>query len=242
MENGAISAPDPKNMKNPPQNDRKIRKAARLALAVRGFLAVWGVGWRLRLHDPDNILARPDPLILVLWHNRVLPSPLIYRRWFAKRGGTVLTSASGDGEILARVVTAYGMGAVRGSSSRHGARALRELVGIIRSKRDAIITPDGPRGPRYQIAPGVVQLAALTGAPIVPLRINFSSFFRLRSWDRFRVPWPWARIDIEVCPPIDVPRGSGEDAAARITREIEAALQASPVCGKITVHDHGKHN
>jgi lysophospholipid acyltransferase (LPLAT)-like uncharacterized protein len=188
--------------------------APRLKPRLLAGLAAWairalGLGWRLRLEDPHGTtdrLREPAPVIWVMWHNSILALPLAYRRWFAHRRIIVLTSASGDGEVLARTVGAFGMGAVRGSSSRHGARALRQLAGVLAGGGDVAITPDGPRGPREVLQPGVAQLAAMTGVPVVPIGVRISRCHRLRSWDAFMVPLPGARVTLCLGPPLAVPR------------------------------------
>ena len=108
----------------------------------------------------------------------------------------MLTSASGDGAIIAAVMESFGLQSVRGSSSRRGASALLGLAGALEQGRDLGVTPDGPRGPLYQLGPGVVFLARQTGAPIQPIRVEFSRALRLKSWDRFMIPLPFARARV----------------------------------------------
>ncbi len=206
-------------------SEARLRRAARHAWWAAWFIRFCGLFWRVRIEDPEGRLASPNPWILVLWHNRVLATPLAYRKWFSHRRGVVLTSPSGDGEVLARTVAAFGMGAVRGSSSRRGARALRELTGVLKEGRDVIITPDGPRGPRYQVAPGVVALAAMTGVEVLPIDIEIRGYFELGSWDRFRVPWPWGMITLRMREPINVPRKVDEAARDAYCKAIGDALQ-----------------
>ena len=182
-------------------------RASLAAAAAAAVIRVLGLTWRLRLDDPHG-LAREDksggPFIWIFWHNRIAGMPLIYRRWFKHRKALVLTSASGDGDILARTMGWFNLGAVRGSSSRRGARALKELVLTIRAGTDVIITPDGPRGPRYHLEGGLVQLAALTGAKVVPIVVEYSKFKVFKTWDAFRLPTPGATVLARVLEPIDV--------------------------------------
>jgi lysophospholipid acyltransferase (LPLAT)-like uncharacterized protein len=106
-----------------------------------------------------------SPVIFCLWHNRILSITLTFIRHYpgkARKGVTVLTSASRDGELLAQLVGQFGMAAVRGSSSRRGSRAFLELVHQVKNGNDIAITPDGPRGPRYSLGQGAVSLAQLT--------------------------------------------------------------------------------
>jgi lysophospholipid acyltransferase (LPLAT)-like uncharacterized protein len=129
-----------------------------------------GIARTMRLetrgHEPVDALYREGRhLILAFWHAQQLMIPFGYRG----RGSHVLISQHGDGEIIARIIARFGHDAVRGSSTRGGAGALRALIKVGRSGRDLVVTPDGPKGPRQVAKAGVVQLAKATGMPIVPL-------------------------------------------------------------------------
>ena len=137
----------------------------------------------------------------------------------------MLTSPSGDGEILARTMGRFGLGAVRGSSSRRGARALKELVQAMRGGSDVIITPDGPRGPRYHLHAGLVQLAALTGAPVVPIVVEYSPFHRMRTWDAFRIPKVGALVRARFLEAVRVPARLEEENFEDFRAEIERRLR-----------------
>ena len=169
---------------------------------------------RWKLEDHAGYLSRPldQPLLVAVWHNRILALPLCYQ-WMckARRPLSVLTSPSRDGGWLSALVAQFGIGAVRGSSSRRGSAALRELQTVLKSGRDVIITPDGPRGPRYQLQPGLVFLAQLTGTPIMAVQVEYSAYWELRSWDRFRIPKPFSSVRIRFLPLLTVGRGQAED-------------------------------
>jgi len=188
---------------------------------------VLGVTWRVRVVGAEGLEAMwraGTPLIYVVWHGRILLVPWLNVRLQRERGArapVVLTSRSRDGEIAARFVERFGLAVVRGSSSRGGGIALRALVAAIRDGSDVAIVPDGPRGPREQLQPGVVALAALTGAPVVPLAVGARPARRLRSWDRFLVPLPFARCVLAFGPSVRV--DPSED-RARAGKELERAL------------------
>ena len=110
---------------------------------------------------------------------------------------------------------------IKGSSSRGGGVALRALVAAIRNGVDVAIVPDGPRGPRERLQPGVVALAALTGAPVVPLAIGAQPARRLSSWDRFLVPLPFARCVLAFGAPVSVDAAADREDAAK---DLERAL------------------
>ncbi|MGA7881932.1 MAG: DUF374 domain-containing protein, partial [Terrimicrobiaceae bacterium] len=150
-----------------------------------------------------NILK--SPVIMCFWHNRILGITLAFLRHYpgkTRKGVNVLTSASRDGEILAQLVGQFGMDAVRGSSSRRGSRALRELIDLIENGGDIAITPDGPRGPRYSLGPGAISLAQLTAAPIAPVHAKFTRCLRMKTWDGFIIPLPFSKVSVTVDDPI----------------------------------------
>lgn len=171
-------------------------------LALTGAAILKGLFFTLRLHieDRSGILKEDgvSPVIFCLWHNRILGATFAFNRMYPKKrnGVTVLTSPSKDGEILAQLVGAFGMKAVRGSSSRRGSQALLELVRLIRGGRDIVITPDGPRGPRYSLGPGIILLAQSTGVRIVPAHASFSRCVRMKTWDGFIIPLPFSKVSI----------------------------------------------
>jgi hypothetical protein len=97
------------------------------------------------------------------------------------------------------------MEAVRGSSSRRGSRSLLELVRLIRSGRDIAITPDGPRGPRYSLGPGIILLAQTTGARIIPAHASFSRCVRMKTWDGFIIPLPFSKVSVTIGKALNIP-------------------------------------
>ncbi len=151
---------------------------------------------RFRIHDPDGTITRPDLMIGIFWHNRLLVVPWMFTHYMRPRRSAALTSPSKDGEILAAFLARFGIGAIRGSSSRRGAVALLEMRRGLEAGYDIAITPDGPRGPRYHLNPGVISLAQNTGTPVVCVCITYSGYWQLKSWDRFQIPHPFARVDV----------------------------------------------
>jgi lysophospholipid acyltransferase (LPLAT)-like uncharacterized protein len=179
---------------------------------------------RLRREEKsvEPLLTAGAPLIYVVWHARLLLLPYLYRR----RGLWALVSRSEDGAMVADFVRRFGFVTVRGSSSRGGAEGLRSLTRAVRKGHSVVVVPDGPRGPREVLKLGVVSLARLTGAHVVPAALGASSEWRARSWDEFRIPKPFSRCVVRLGEPILVPRdidGAGEESARK---EIEAALSA----------------
>lgn len=132
---------------------------------------------------------RNEPVIISYWHDQLLLMAMVYDG----PGAVALVSASRDGEFLAKVIHLLGQETIRGSSSRGGSSALKEMIKRARTRTDLVITPDGPRGPRHEMKDGVAQLAKVTGRPVVPLSFVCSKGHRFGSWDRFLLPYPFSR-------------------------------------------------
>jgi lysophospholipid acyltransferase (LPLAT)-like uncharacterized protein len=114
------------------------------------------------------------------------------------RHGAALISASRDGDLLADAIHRFGYDVVRGSSSRLGASAILQLTEVLASCRDVVITPDGPRGPAYELGPGIIFLAQKSGTAVLPMNLEFSHCWRLGSWDRFILPRPFSKVRVLV--------------------------------------------
>lgn len=171
------------------------------------LIRLFALTYRWKLVDPDQVAESPPafPMIWLFWHNRLFAMPPVYKRYLKSRSGAVMTSASKDGEIVAATIGMFGVSSVRGSSSRGGSRALLEMTSWVNEGYDVAITPDGPRGPRYKLAPGAIKLAKVTGARILPIRIEYSSYWSFKSWDRFRLPRPFCQVTVtfEPCQEVD---------------------------------------
>ena len=128
-------------------------------------------------------------LILSFWHDQLL----LMIKGYRGPGAKILISASTDGDLIARTMKRFGHGTVRGSSTRGGRQAFRELLQLADEKFDLVVTPDGPKGPRHKLKDGVIQLARVSGRPVVPVAYVCSRGYRFRSWDRFLFPYPFAR-------------------------------------------------
>jgi len=182
-------------------------RSARWLIAV-GFrlLQLWVRTLRYEIDDRAGVIGKPvdQNYIGALWHNRLLIFPFVLRRFFSNRRGAALISASRDGDLLADAIARFGFDVVRGSSSRLGASAILQLTNVLASGRDVVITPDGPRGPAYELGPGIIFLAQKSGAAVLPVNMEYSSCWRLKSWDRFVLPRPFARIRVIIGPPYRV--------------------------------------
>lgn len=178
----------------------KIRgPVARWLIAVSyHLLRVWARTLRFHIDDRAAVVGTPpnERYIGALWHNRLLLLPHVLHTYLPNRKGAALISASRDGDLLADFVSRFGYEVVRGSSSRRGATAMLQLADVIATGRDAVITPDGPRGPAYQIGGGIVFLAQKSGAGVIPINMEYESYWRLKSWDRFILPRPFSSVRV----------------------------------------------
>ena len=202
---------------------RKVRWIVRLGVwLIRGLASTWRI--RTVGGEPLAEARRAGQRVLfTLWHGELLP--LLWHQ----RGENVaiVISEHRDGEIIARIAESLGYSTVRGSSSKGGSRALIGLMREIDAGRDGAITPDGPRGPARVFAPGAAVAAQRTGALIVPIRARASHAWRLKSWDRFLVPKPFALVTVSFGPLTGVQAASPRDAAAQAPR-LQAILDAVP--------------
>lgn len=146
------------------------------------------------LENIRKVFNEQGNAIIAFWHNRIFGIPYNYRRLFGKKKIVTLSSRSRDGEYSTRIQGWFGGETIRGSSSQGGSEALKKLVREIRSGKDCAITPDGPRGPKYTIHEGVVAIAYLAKAPIVPVSYDCTKKKVLKSWDNFIVPLPFGRM------------------------------------------------
>ena len=184
---------------------RSKRLQARLIPnVVAPLAAALGATYRYRIEGlaPLDALLRSGapPPIMVFWHGRILPATLYFRH----RGIVVVTSANFDGEWIARIITRFGYGTARGSTSRGGARALVQMRRDLAEGKPVAFTVDGPRGPARVAQAGAAWLAGATGHPIVPFHIESSRYWTTKSWDRAQIPKPFSHVAIVVGEPFVV--------------------------------------
>jgi len=197
-----------------------------VGLLGAGLLRLMRLTWRIRGAGPSLVTARRAQragrpgTIYALWHARIMLSSAT----FAGCGVNVLVSRHGDGEYIVRVIERMGFRTIRGSTTRGGGRALLELVRTLQAGGDVALTPDGPKGPRLRAQQGCVVAASKAGAPIVPLAFECSRARRLRSWDRFVVPWLFAKVAVVAGDEIDVPPDLDDADVETWRAKVEAAL------------------
>jgi lysophospholipid acyltransferase (LPLAT)-like uncharacterized protein len=210
-----------------------------IAWTIRLWLST--VRYRCRELGPRLEPNAPDlegRYIYIFWHETMLLPAYQYRN----SPVATMISEHADGEMIARAIQYLGLGVVRGSSTRGSVRAVREMIEL-KDRTNLCITPDGPRGPRQEVQPGVVFLASRTGLPVVPVGFVYKKAWRMNSWDRFGLPWPFTKAVGVFGEPIYVPpdankgqleefRQRVEDALKNVTRLGEEMVQGGRVEGR----------
>lgn len=191
--------------------------------------------WRTETRHEERWTALRDarlPHVFLLWHDALLPLLWHHRG----RGVTIVVSEARDGQYLADFARRIGYREARGSSTRGGVRALVGAVKALRAGGAAAFTPDGPRGPRRQLKGGVLVAAQRGGATVVPLHAGADRAWHLRSWDRFLIPKPFARVRIAYGEPFEVAEGEAGLAAAerRAQAELNRAVSEAEWDGGAT--------
>jgi len=162
--------------------------------------------------------ARGEGYIGAFWHGRILLIPFLY----PGKALHILVSQHRDGEIIANILSRFGFHLVRGSSSRGGHDAMREMLRLLRSDHDLGIAADGPRGPAEVFKPGAAQLSRLSGKAVIPISFAASSPIRCTSWDRFMLPLPFSHGVYVVGEPLYHDKG---EEVEDFRRRIENALR-----------------
>ena len=203
------------------------RKAELIATLATGLMRAVLCTLRFRITDHAGVLRTPPerPLLWVFWHNCLFVMPYMFARYFPGRLGAALASSSKDGELISAFIRRFGIRPIRGSSSRRGGAALVEMKRAIDDGYIMAITPDGPRGPRYHVNPGVIKLAQITEGFVLPIHVTCSRFWALKTWDGFMIPMPFARIDIIFDTPHPVAQTGNDEEFEQERHRLESTLQ-----------------
>lgn len=195
---------------------------------LAGMVWLWTKTLRIRVEPAaaDVLMNQDKNTMILLWHNRLFVAAESYRRIRGDRNRMHgLVSASKDGAWLSAFFRGNGIVPIRGSSSRRGAQAVIEMIAAIRRKGDIGITLDGPRGPIYEAQPGAAWIAAKVNPPVVMFDARFHNAFRLKSWDRFYVPWPFSKVDLNVAEIKELPEISDSSEKETLRRHFEERLR-----------------
>jgi lysophospholipid acyltransferase (LPLAT)-like uncharacterized protein len=169
-------------------------------------------------HHPKEVPSQP--FILAMWHGQLLMQALNYRK-FKKDGKIkVIVSQHRDGQTIRKVVSHLGVGAIEGSSTRGGAKALINAIKSIKNGIDVAITPDGPKGPIYEVADGIVAISQKTNAKILTCSIKPSKYWQMNSWDKFIIPKPFGKIDFYISDPFSIEGLSMEESKELIKSKL----------------------
>jgi len=184
--------------------------------------------WSLRVEVRGQESLQADlhadrPLIITLWHSRALMMPPFYQ-WLGGGPIVIMASQSFDGVLTARMLAHYGCRAAYGSSTHGGKEGLAEMISLGKKGWRISLTPDGPLGPAEEVKPGAVKIASATGAPIYPVTYFADRHVRFKSWDRFILPYPFARaifiVGKAIRVPADADNGLLEDRRQELEQEM----------------------
>lgn len=161
-----------------------------------------------------------EPAIMALWHGDLFFIPFIYFKIRKKPDVSMVISEHFDGQIIAKTNSYLKLKSIYGSSTRSGAKVLISAMRVLRNGGDVGITPDGPKGPRHEVAEGIIIMAQKTNSKIVVLSCVPKSYWQLKSWDKFTIPKPFTRVDLYASEPIDITGMQREEARALIKEQM----------------------
>lgn len=219
---------------------------------AQGVLSLLYRSLRLRVVGLERlraVMCADQPFVFCLWHERIVLAPLIYNRHRpAGRRVCLMVSLSSDGELAARVLPSMGVEIVRGSADagevrKGGSKALRDIVRLVRGGLDVAFFPDGPHGPPLEVKHGVLAMARITGAPVLPVSWDARWGRRLGSWDRMVVPLPFSRVDVHVGEPVRLDPGSRDAESAEVLKQRldELGARAAGTVGSARARRRGVH-
>ena len=172
-------------------------------------------------HAEQHIRGLKGKYILTMWHGRIFYLFYYYRELTDLY---LLISPSQDGDILARLGELMGYSIIRGSSFKKAVPSARSLIRVLRREGRIVIIADGSRGPRCKVQPGLLQIAGITGAPVIPLTFDARRKWILNSWDRFVLPFPFTRCTVNSGDPVQIPRSTDEESLRQKQMELESVL------------------
>lgn len=222
----------------------KLLKRIRRSSAVRSLASflitqyvrvVWVTGrWTfLGKEYPDVYWQQKKPVVACFWHGRLL---MMFKVWFGHHKLHMLISSHPDGQIIAKTTKQFGYGWIVGSSNREARKALMNILKTLKAGESVGVTPDGPRGPCHQVSLGIIQMARLGKAALLPVSYSSTRGVFMKSWDRFFLPFPFSKGVVVYGPLIDVEASSESDEELR--QQLENTLKditkkADLYCGQM---------
>ncbi|MDR0307742.1 MAG: lysophospholipid acyltransferase family protein [Chitinispirillales bacterium] len=186
--------------------------------------SIIGITWRVKVIAPQSIEPfnpNSPPRIYCFWHSTLLILAFVFRR----TNKTAIVSSSKDGRMAADVAKKWGHSIIFGSSARGGMAALRQSIKTISEGRSIVITPDGPRGPREIVKQGAAQISLVSKTPLVTITVDAKGAWRLKSWDKFLIPYPFTKITITLSEPIEPADCAGdENSQDKLTEKIQKSF------------------
>ena len=174
-----------------------------------------------KTYHTTNALDENENFIVSMWHGDLLMQPFNYQNFRPQGTVKAIISEHRDGEAIRKTVEYLGIGSLAGSSTRGGAKALIGAIRSIKNGTDIAITPDGPKGPIYSVADGVVIISQKTKAKILPFSCVPSKYWKMKSWDKFVIPKPFGKIDFYIGDPIDVTGMDIEEAKTLVLERMQ---------------------
>lgn len=189
------------------------------SLLIRMLGSTWRIEWRGEEHM-ERARQLSGQVLFSFWHGRLLALSYTHRQ----RKIQILASEHPDGDLMGQTIRWLGYGHLKGSSTRGGARALRDLSRVLREGLDVGLAVDGPRGPRGYVQQGAIELSRMTGSAVLPISHSSRPRKLFRSWDAFQLPMPFARVVVSYGEPFVVPSGAGESERERYRVLLEESL------------------
>lgn len=179
--------------------------------------------FRHKIVDPLNLIDTATGCVTVTWHNRLLYFPAIFPKK-ARCRTVAVVSASRDGQYVSDLISFFGIKAMRGSSKKRGANALLGATRALQNGYNVSFTPDGPRGPKYTMSRGPIYLASAQQTKVIPVSVNASRYWAIKSWDNFQIPKPFSTLTLVIGTPIDIPAGLDDASLEEWRLKVQDAL------------------
>lgn len=206
---------------------RKLASTKTAGRFIYGVARLYSLTWRLTVENEEVLhthLESGGRALVCLWHQQLLLTLRFFPR-YRRYHPCVMISKSLDGDIASSIVEAGGVFVARGSSSRRGIGALKEMIESLRKGRMGVHVLDGPRGPAGEVKPGAVIMAQASGAALFPFAVLADSAWRLQSWDRFMIPKPFSRVMVKFLPPIFLPETMDDEALEHQRQALEYLMK-----------------
>ena len=194
-----------------------------ILFGIKKFICLTGVTAKISWVGKeivDEMIESSHPFIICAWHNDIY-----FSTWLLKEMNlTALISSSRDGEYINQVLNGFGFRAVRGSSTRGGIGAMKQLVRCLKEGHSIAITPDGPQGPIHKVQEGIIALAKMTGVPIIPWRYEGNSCWNLNSLDKHKIPKPFSKISSVFGQPFYIPKSASNSDFEKYCQQLEMLM------------------